>query len=355
MKSASAGMISHLGQEVTSLATCWVISRTDGQEFFFTTHDVDLRIDGDDYRASVGFSRTAVANNAALGVDNLDIEGIFDDASITDEDLRAGLYDYASVFIFVVNWADLSQGIIRMRRGWLGEVVTTKQGTFRAELRGMTQALQQKIGERYQAECRADLGDHRCRIPIDPPLRADSTAYAVGQFVKVVTDGAATGYAQYENRIYKCVTAGTSDATAPTFDTLVGNLTTDGTAVWEAVEAWTRHGVVATVTSRRNFTLTVTEPRGTNGWFNGGVLTFESGDNAGRSMEIKSWTQTGGVIELWLPVGYLPEVGDLVRLYRGCDKTMAVCSTVFDNAVNKRSEDYVPGRDAAMEYPNAPA
>ena len=33
-------------------------------------------------------------------------------------------------------------------RGWFGEVVLGEQGTFRTELRGLTQALAQRIGER---------------------------------------------------------------------------------------------------------------------------------------------------------------------------------------------------------------
>ncbi len=65
-----------------------------------------------------------------------------------------------------------------MRRGWFGEVTLSEQGIFRTELRGLTQALSQRIGELYSPECRADLGDHRCKVPIHPPEIARSTAYA---------------------------------------------------------------------------------------------------------------------------------------------------------------------------------
>src|SRR5690554_4198184 len=185
MKSVSAALAAHLAGPVTTLATCWRITRTDGREFFFTDHDRDLAFEGHVYKASSGYSRTAIASDASLGVDNLDVEGVFDSEAITEQELRAGLFDQAEVRIFLVNWADPSMGALRMRRGWFGEVVLTEQGVFRTELRGLSQALSQRIGELYSPECRADLGDHRCKVPIHPPEIQRPTAYAVGDSVRV--------------------------------------------------------------------------------------------------------------------------------------------------------------------------
>jgi len=229
MKTVGSSLNTHIQGEVTTLATCWKITRTDGTAFHFTDHDVDITYDGNTYKAETGYKRTAIENNSKLAVDNLDVEGIFDSSEITEADLRAGLFDYATVRIFIVNWNDLSQGEIKMRKGWLGEVTLTRQGLFKAELRGLTQALSQRIGEVYTPECRADLGDSRCKVPIDPSVRVDSTAYVVGDFVRVVTAGSPDGtQADYENRIYECTQAGTSASSAPTFDTTVGNTTQDG-------------------------------------------------------------------------------------------------------------------------------
>ena len=60
MKTASAALQAHLGEETTTLATCWRIVRTDGRTFLFTDHDRDLEFDGEVYRARSGYSRTAV-------------------------------------------------------------------------------------------------------------------------------------------------------------------------------------------------------------------------------------------------------------------------------------------------------
>ncbi|TVR80061.1 MAG: DUF2163 domain-containing protein [Rhodospirillales bacterium] len=352
MKSTSTALATHLAGPVTTLATCWRITRVDGREFFFTDHDRDLVFDGDVYKASSGYSRTAIANDASLSVDNLDVEGVFDDEAITEEELRAGLFDQAEVRIFLVNWADPSMGALRMRRGWFGEVVLTEQGVFRTELRGMTQALSQRIGELYSPECRADLGDHRCKVPIHPPVVARETAYALGEHVRVAT-GSGSGSEVYEDRIYACVVAGMTAEVEPTYDTIVGQQTTDGSAVFEAMEAWSRAGVVISVVDRAIFTAAIDEPRAVDGWFAGGVLTWESGTNAGRSIEVKSWAQATGQIELFLPMGYAIEIGDLFRIHPGCDKRLDTCIDRFANVLNFRGEPYVPGQDAMMSYPDA--
>jgi len=97
------------------------------------------------------------------------METVLDDAGLDAAELRAGLYDGAEVRIFVVNWQDPSQGALRLRRGWLGEVTLSSEGQWRTELRGMSQVLAQRLIEPYTPDCRADLGDARCGVDITDP------------------------------------------------------------------------------------------------------------------------------------------------------------------------------------------
>ena len=170
MKQASAPLAAHLDGEVTTLATCWKVTRTDGIVQGFTDHDRDLVVDGLTCRAASGFRRTAIRSSAGVAVDNLDIEAVLDSEAITDADLRAGRYDRAEIEILMVNWADPSQGVLRLRRGWLGEV-TIRDHMAVAELRGLMQALTRQAVELYTPECRADLGDARCKVDLEPHTR----------------------------------------------------------------------------------------------------------------------------------------------------------------------------------------
>lgn len=155
-------MAAHLAAEVMTLATCWRITRRDAVEQCFTDHDSDLVVDGQTYLARSGIVPSAVTSQAGLAVDNLELEGLLDDESITREGLLGGLYDHAELEIFMVDYASPDDGRLHVKTGWLGEV-TLRDGVFVAEVRGISAALQQTIGEVYTPTCRAQLGDTRCK------------------------------------------------------------------------------------------------------------------------------------------------------------------------------------------------
>lgn len=178
MKQISAGLASHLAGEGTTLATCWKLKRRDTTVFGFTDHDQDILFESVTYKAATGFTPSAIANTASLSVDNLDVEGMLSDSDITDSDILAGRYDFAEIEIFQVNYNDLSQGALKLRRGWLGEVSLHKQ-QFVAEVRGLAQRLAQTIGELFSPSCRATLGDARCKVDLGPHTVTGSVTTAV--------------------------------------------------------------------------------------------------------------------------------------------------------------------------------
>jgi hypothetical protein len=339
--------------EVTTLTTCIRLVRRDGVEFFFTEHDRDIDFSGDTYLAASGYNRTAIEADASLAADNFEVNGIIDSVVLLDTELKAGLFDYADIYMFLVNWADLTMGAMKLKRGTLGELSFVHGEMFKTEVHGMTKALHQVIGRLYAPECGETLGTPRCGIPVDPPLHVINTAYALGDFIKVDTDPGPT-YSQYENRIYECTVAGTTAGTRPTYDTVVDNTTVDGTATFTAREAWQRHATINVVTDRRNFSLSgLVEARGVDDWFNFGGLTFETGPNAGKTLQIKDWTDTGDVIELLFAAPFDITAAEVVRLYPGCDVRKTTCITKFDNIVNYRGFPFIPGPDFLQRFPDA--
>jgi uncharacterized phage protein (TIGR02218 family) len=163
MKQITPALEAHIAGEVTMLASCWKLTRRDGAILGFTDHDQDITFESVMYKAATGFTPSAIANSATLSVDNLDVEGMLTDGSITESDILAGKYDFAAIEIFQVNYNDLSQNSLKLRRGWLGEISLYKH-QFVAEVRGLTQRLSQTIGELYSPSCRATLGDSRCTV-----------------------------------------------------------------------------------------------------------------------------------------------------------------------------------------------
>jgi uncharacterized phage protein (TIGR02218 family) len=146
-----------------SLARCWKITLVDTTVLGFTDHDQDIVFDGVTYLAATGYTASAIETSGALNVDQLEVEGMLESPSITEDELRAGRWDYAAVEISVVDWRDPDGGRLILRYGHLGEV-TAKGQRFQAELRGLMQQLQQSVGAIYQASCRADFGDAQCKF-----------------------------------------------------------------------------------------------------------------------------------------------------------------------------------------------
>src|SRR5690606_27464385 len=136
MMTCSTALREHLAGTVTTLASLWRITRTDGVVMGFTDHDQDITFDGQFYKAATGFTPTALSSNAALAVDNMEIQSVLDSEDITEADLAAGVYDNATVDLFLVNYDDLSAGALYPRRGTIGQVRVTGSG-FAAELIGM--------------------------------------------------------------------------------------------------------------------------------------------------------------------------------------------------------------------------
>lgn len=282
MHTIGAALEAHLQGEVTTVCTLWKVTRVDGDVFGFTDHDKNLSVSSVTYAAATGYTRSAVRASLDLAADGVEVQGLLDSSSLTADDIRAGIWDYATVEIMLVNWADVSMGTLTLGKGRIGQVRDGRQ-TFVAELMGLSKHLQQPIGRLYMPGCDADLGDSRCGVAL-----AGSPGFTVA-------------------------------------------------------------GTITGVTSKRVFADTARAEA--DGYFDGGKITFTSGNNSGLSMEVKTFLQgspAAGVISLQLPMPFTVQAGDAYSMHAGCDKTFSTCGTKFANAVNFQGFPHVPGLDRLM-------
>lgn len=155
----------HLETGVTTLARCWVVARRDGTTFGFTDHDRPLSFEGITFKADSGMTARAIVSASGLSVDNSEAMGALSDAAMTEADIEAGRFDGAEVKAWLVNWADVELRSLRFA-GTIGEL-RRAGGAFHAELRGLTELLNQPQGRVYQTGCSAVLGDGACRFDLD--------------------------------------------------------------------------------------------------------------------------------------------------------------------------------------------
>ena len=282
-RTISAGLKAHLEQEVTTIAICWKIVRNDGVELGFTDHDEVITYPdisgGLDYEPLSVAEISALESTGKVSPDNLDINLAFVSTKITRDDLEKGVYKDAELYVFLLNYEDLTQGILMLVSGTLGETELRDYGG-KAEFRSLTAPLLQNIGRTYSYQCDAQFCDTRCGL---------------------------------------------------------------------VAASYTVTGTITGVTDRSTF---ADSGRGeATGYFNYGRITFTSGNNEDRSMEVKTFT-AGGAFVMFLPMEYDVEVGDTYSLIAGCDKYAETCKNTFANLLNFRGFPHLPGRDKVFSIPD---
>lgn len=186
-------LASHLALGITTVCRAWAVTRVDGAVHGFTDHDTDLAFDGIAFAANSGLTASALQQTTGLAVDNTEAIGALSDLGLTEADLIAGRFDRAEVRCWQVNWADTSQRALQFR-GTLGEV-TRSGGAFRAELRGLTEALNQPQGRSYQRECSAVLGDRACGFDLNEAGYSDERMAELVEDRRVFLFADFTGFA----------------------------------------------------------------------------------------------------------------------------------------------------------------
>jgi uncharacterized phage protein (TIGR02218 family) len=361
MKTASTALLSHFGQETTTIAYLWHVVLKSGTVFGFTDHDSDITYNGVTYLASSGFTSSDIETTAALNVDNLEAQGMLSSPAITEADLIAGLWDDAQIQVMAVNYQDLTQGAMSVRNGVLGNV-NTKRSLFVAELRGMTQPLQQNILEYYTASCRAKLGDARCKVVLTPFIFNGSVTTAIS--VKAwddttltqtnsTTQKTITGITQATSAQVTCPAHGFSSGQQVAISGVVGMTQINGktfqvtyvdvnnftincdTSVAGGLYSAYASGGIATLMPQSEY-------------FQGGIVQWTSGLNLGLQMEVKLYNI--GYVELFQPAPYQVSVGDTYTIQAGCDKQLQTCISRFNNVINFRGEPFIPGSDSLMAH-----
>lgn len=200
MEQAAQGLWAHARTGVTTLARCWGLTRRDGTQFGFTDHDLDLFFEGWQFAAGSGLSARRLLQTTGLSVDNSSAQGALSDAALKEEDILAGRFDGADLCCWLVNWQNPDERWLQFR-GTLGELQRAG-GAFEAELRGLTEALNQPLGRIYQKPCTAVLGDGNCRFDLATP------GYVFEGVVETVTEQGAYQWQSLEGFEQAWFTAG---------------------------------------------------------------------------------------------------------------------------------------------------
>lgn len=114
-------------------------------------------------------------------------------------------------------------------------------------------------------------------------------------------------------------------------------------------------GAVASVANARTFVASGLTAFADD-FFARGLLTWTSGPNTGRTMEVKAHYKGivgADTIELWRRMSEDIAVGNGFTVTAGCDKQFETCRVKFANGDNFRGFPHMPGNDYVTAYPNS--
>ena len=152
-----------LAGPLTSLAFCWRIERRDGAGFGLTSHDAALAIGGVDFGAEPGMLPAAIERGLGIKESDGEISGAVTSAALEEVDLVLGRWDGARVSLVAVDWETPDAEAVALLAGEIGEV-RIEDDAFKAGLRGAAAKLSRSICPETSSECRAELGDTKCRV-----------------------------------------------------------------------------------------------------------------------------------------------------------------------------------------------
>ncbi len=206
--------------DLTTIALCWRIERRDGVTLGLTDHDRDLLIDGLIHRAAPGMTPSAINRSDGLEADSMDVRGALSSPAIAARDLRAGRWDGARVQLFAVDWTG-APGKVELGEGVIG-AVETEGDAFTAELRGASALLDHPVVEETSPECRAELGDKRCRVAMAGRRRCARVVAVAGRTLTLdTTEPLANAYGSGRLRWFGGRNAGLEAAVASSEGTTI--------------------------------------------------------------------------------------------------------------------------------------
>ena len=295
MKTLSANMLAHLQGEVTTLAICWRVERADESLILGTEHDADITV-GANF-TDLNLLGTYRAN---AGITGSDVRST-SDMSVDNMEV-SGAVNQGDLSVVDLSAADIEAGLFDNAAVVLFFVNWADPDDCQVILRTGNIGEIHRTGE---GQYRTDLRGLAQRL--------------VQQIVR--TYGSSCDAELGDERC-----------------------NVDLAAITEI-------GTVTAVTGNRQFAASITGSADP-GDFNGGLLTFTSGENEGFSMEVKTDAYgSPAEVLLYLAMPRDIEVGDTFTIRPGCDKSAATCKGRFANLVNFRGHGaWVPGMSELMVF-----
>ncbi|WP_262124236.1 DUF2163 domain-containing protein [Acinetobacter baumannii] len=279
MRQASPKLIALLDADQFIMADLYTITTIQGIEYYYTSYDVHLTLNGKTFRSDGPIiSREGISLSLGIEVDNLSI------TIETNENTKFGDVPIAQAF---------HNGVLDGARFKLERIfmdINTPTDTSAGTLVLFQGRIVEPELNRYEinASVVSDVDSLKLQMP--------RNLYTPG-----------------------CLNT--------LFDGACGLLSTD----------FAVNTTIAVNSTPNRILCNLSHPQG---WFTQGVVEFLEGVNVGIKRTV--CLHESGVLILTLPLLEMPEVGEAIHVYPGCDKRLETCTNRFNNRSRFRGAPFVP-------------
>ncbi|MCU4551587.1 DUF2163 domain-containing protein [Acinetobacter nosocomialis] len=279
MRQASPKLIALLDADQFIMADLYTITTIQGTEYCYTSYDVNLMVHGKEFRADGPIiSREGISLSLGIEVDNLSI------TIETNQNTKFGDVPVAQAF---------HNGILDGARFKLERIfmdMNTPTDTSAGTLVLFEGRIVEPELNRYEinASVVSDVDNLKLQMP--------RNLYTPG-----------------------CLNT--------LFDSACGLLSAD----------FAVNTSIGTNSTPNRILCDLSQPQG---WFTQGVVEFLEGENIGIKRTVR--LHEAGSLILTLPLLKMPEIGEAIRVYPGCDKRLETCENRFNNRARFRGAPFVP-------------
>jgi uncharacterized phage protein (TIGR02218 family) len=285
MKTASPALIALLVSRQFIMADLYTITTIQGGQYFYTSYDYDLVVNGHTFNSGgLIIERSSIRIVIGVEVDTLDVT--------VKADNSATSYFSGTPFIQVVHNGGLDGARIKLERVFMGTPGDTSAGTVLL--------FEGRVAD---VECSRTMA----RLKVNSDL----------ELLNI----------QMPRNLYQ--------------PGCIHNLYDTGCGLTKS--SWAVGGAVSSVLNYTGVASGLSQP---DGYFDNGVLIFNSGTNAQVRRTVKKYA--AGIFTFSTPLKVLPSAGDTFTAYPGCDKTQVTCTSKFSNVIHFRGYPYIPIPETAI-------
>lgn len=141
-----------------------------GNTIYLTSHVRDLVMGANTYKTDSGYQFTGLSAESNMAPGVVDLEGIANVAGMDYDKIISGVFDNARVYAFATTWTNPTEDEEPLGVAFMGKT-TVRDDRYVAELMLLVDALNQSVGDTYEATCQKKFGGQEyagCMVDLGP-------------------------------------------------------------------------------------------------------------------------------------------------------------------------------------------